>query len=120
MKCLVAVHNAAAARTKLSECDEDSEGGSTDLHYARAFAELLAFIEETLANTEEYTPVFKLSDLRLYKERLVQLSVTAPSVYSTRSTEAGIEPKSLEDWCKQNSLPMLNFGLLSCSCNFLL
>ena len=43
-------------------------------HYARVFAELLAFIEETLANTEEHTPVFKLSDLVwLYKGRLVQL-----------------------------------------------
>ena len=43
-------------------------------HYARAFAELLAFIEETLANTEEHTPGFKLSDLvRFYRTDLFNL-----------------------------------------------
>ena len=40
---------------------------------------------ETLANTEEHTPVFKLSDLvRLYKDRLIQLKLISPSVHSTR------------------------------------
>ncbi len=39
------------------------------MFYARAFAELVAFIEDTLADREQQTPVFKLSDLvRLYKD----------------------------------------------------
>ena len=80
-KCLVALYN-AAARSKMSEKSEEK---SMEKYYARAFAELLAFIEETLGNTEEHTPVFKLSDLiRLYKDRLVQLKVISPSVHSTR------------------------------------
>ena len=80
-KCLVAFYN-AAAQSKMSEKSDDK---SMEKHYARAFAELLAFIEETLANREEQTPVFKLSDLvQLYKDRLVQLKVISPSVHSTR------------------------------------
>ena len=79
--CLVALYN-AAARSKMSEKSEEK---SMEKHYARVFAELLAFIEETLANTEEHTPVFKLSDfVQLYKDRLVQLKVISPSVHSTR------------------------------------
>ena len=35
------------------------------------------------------------------------------------SMEAGIEPNSLEDWCKRNSWPILSFGSQSCSCNYM-
>ena len=55
------------------------------MFYARAFAELVAFIKDTLADREQQTPVFKLSDLvRLYKDRLAQLNVSSPCVHSTR------------------------------------
>ena len=82
-KCLVALYN-AAARSKTSEQNENNEGGTTEKYYARAFAELLEFIEDTLADRNQ-TPVFKLSDLvRLYRDRLTQLSVSSPCVHSTR------------------------------------
>ncbi len=82
-KCLVALYN--AARSKTSEQNENREGATTEMFYARAFAELVAFIEDTLADREQQTPVFKLSDLvRLYKDRLVQLNVPSPCVHSTR------------------------------------
>ena len=80
-KCLVALYN-AAERVKASE---PADSNTTEAHYARAFAELIAFIEDTLADREECSPVFKLSDLvRLYRERLVQLGVSSPCVHSTR------------------------------------
>ena len=49
---------------------------TVEAHYARTFAELVVFIEDTLADREECSLVFKLSDLvRLYRERLIQLGV---------------------------------------------
>ena len=78
-KCLVALYN-AADRVKTSE---QTESRTTESHYARAFAELVAFIDDTLTDKEECSPVFKLSELvHLYRERLVQLGVS--SVHSTR------------------------------------
>ena len=82
-KCLVALYN--AARSKKSGKKENCEDGTTEMFYARAFVELVAFIEDTLADREQQTPVYKLSDLVwLCKDRLAQLSVSSPCVYSTR------------------------------------
>ena len=79
-KCLVALYN-AAGRMKTSE-QTDSH---TETLYARAFAELSTFVEDTLNDREESSPVFKLSDLvRLYRERVVQLGVSSSCVHSTR------------------------------------
>ncbi len=79
-KCLVALYN-AADRVKTSEQTDNTN----EVHYARAFAELVAFIEDTLTDREECSPVFKLSGLvQLYRERLVQLGVSSPRVHSTR------------------------------------
>ena len=58
-KCLVALYN-SADRVKTSE---QIDSCTTEAHYARAFAELNAFIEDTLTDREEHSPVFKLSDL---------------------------------------------------------
>ena len=72
----------SADRVKTSE---QIDSCTTEAHYARAFAELNAFIEDTLTDREEHSPVFKLSDLvRLYRERLIQLGVSSPCVHSTR------------------------------------
>ena len=80
-KCLVALYN-AADRVKTSE---QTESHTTESHYARAFAELVAFIDDTLTDREERSPVFKLSELvHLYRERLIQLSVSSQCVHSTR------------------------------------
>ena len=71
-KCLVALYN-AADRVKTSE---QLGSYTVEVHYARTFAELIALIEDTLADREERSFVFKLSDLvRLYMERLIQLGV---------------------------------------------
>ena len=80
-KCLVALYN-VADRVKTSE---QTESRTTESHYARAFAELVAFIDDTLTDREERSPVFKLSELvHLYRERLVQLGVSSQCVHSTR------------------------------------
>ena len=80
-KCLVALYN-AADRVKTSE---QTESRTTESHYARAFAELVAFIDDTLTDREERSPVFKLSELvHLYRERLVQVGVSSQCVHSTR------------------------------------
>ena len=80
-RCLVALYN-AADRVKSSE---GTASHATEACYARAFAELIAFLEESLASTDERSPVFKLSDLvQLYVKRLEQLGVSCPCVHSTR------------------------------------
>ena len=62
-KYLVALYN-AANRINTSE---EADSHTTEVHYARAFAELVAFVEDTLTDREECSPVFKLSNLvRLY------------------------------------------------------
>ncbi len=58
-RCLVALYN-AADRVKSSE---ETASHETEACYARAFAEIIAFLEESLASTDERSPVFKLSDL---------------------------------------------------------
>ena len=86
-KCLVALYNAAAG-AKTSEQNDNCEGGVAEISYPRAFAELAAFIEDALAEREEQTPIFKLSDLvTLYTDRLTQLGVSSPCVHSTRLKE---------------------------------
>ncbi len=78
-KCLVALYN-AAERMK-SNIQEDR---TIEMYYARAFAELVAFIDDTFSD-KEHRPVFKLPDLAgLYRDRLTQLGVTSPNVHSTR------------------------------------
>ena len=52
---------------------EQTDNHTTEAHYACAFAELTALIENT---------IFDL--VRLYRERLVQLGVSSPCVHSTR------------------------------------
>lgn len=70
---------------KKSERSDSSVDESSDVRYAHGFAELVAFIEDKLADKEEQAPVFKLSNLvQLYRERLVQLGVSSPYVHATR------------------------------------
>ena len=81
-KCLVALYNAAA---RVKTPGPNTECQTTEAHFARAFAELFVFIEETLADRDELSPVFKLSDLvRLYSDRLIQLGIPRPTVHATR------------------------------------
>ena len=64
---------------------KEADSHTTEVHYARAFAELVAFVEDTLADREECSPMFKLSNLvQLYRERLIQLGELSPCVHSTR------------------------------------
>ena len=52
--------------------------------HACAFAELIAFSEDKIANIEEQTPVFKLSHLvPLYRDGLAQLGVPSLYMHST-------------------------------------
>ena len=68
-----------------NKTSDNPGGGTTELYYARVFAELIAFIEDTLANREEQSPIFKLSDLvGLYTDTLTQLCVPSPCVHPTR------------------------------------
>lgn len=71
-KCLVSLYN-AADRVRIAE---QTDNRTTEAYYARAFAELVAFIEDTVTD-REHSPVFKLSDLvGLYRDRLTQLGVS--------------------------------------------
>ena len=83
--CLAALYN--ASRKKDSDSNNNELDAETKRYHARAFAELVAFIEDTLVEShdEHTSPVFKLVDLiRLYSDRLTQLGVTTPYVHSSR------------------------------------
>lgn len=85
-KCLVALYN-AAERKKTTDSTNTSEDVDKQNHYARAFAELLSFIDDSITENHDQntSPVFRLSDLRkLYSDRLLQLGVSCPYVHSTR------------------------------------
>lgn len=84
-KCLVAIYSATAGVKANGKLKNKVRG--QDNQCSRVFAELVAFIEDTLATREEQTasPVFKLSDLvGLYTDRLAQLGVARPSVHAAR------------------------------------
>ena len=57
-KCLVALYN-ATDRVKTSE---QTDNHTTEVHYARAFAQLFAFIEDTLTNRENALQFLNLFD----------------------------------------------------------
>ena len=80
---MVALYN-ATDRVKISE---KTDSYTTEAQYAHTFAELVAFIEDTLTD-REHTPSIKLSYLvQLYEWRLVRLGVSSPCVHSTRLME---------------------------------
>ena len=77
-QCLVALHN-AAARAKTSEQNDNCEGGIAEISYARAFAELAAFIEDVLAEREEQPPILNSPTVLLStRTDLRNFSVSSP------------------------------------------
>ena len=76
---MVALYN-AADRVKTSQ---QPDSYTVEAHYACTFAELVAFIEDTLTQREKCSLLLKLYNLlRLYWERLAQLDVFSLSAHS--------------------------------------
>ena len=83
---MVALYN-AAERKKTSDSTNTSEDVQTQSFYTRAFAELVAFIDDSITENHDQNtlPVFRLSNLRkLHSDRLLPLGVLCPYVHLTR------------------------------------
>lgn len=86
--CLVTLYN------KAQRFSENTEGGEEKLHQGIALAQLVAYIEETRAESVDTIPVFKLSELtQMYSTRLQQLGGDA----STRVHSTNLKDRILEN-----------------------
>jgi len=81
--CLVALYN--RERAHLHAQEQNTEELERQAAYPIAFSELVTYISEmTAASDSSDPPIFRLGDLcMLYRERLEQLGIEAPTVHAT-------------------------------------